>query len=75
MQYFRKQDEMEQYITLRSLKVSYLFISLALLFWTFYDIYKGTDNYFSLILLLAQNIIFFSTQLYLKKKLSEENEE
>lgn len=75
MSLLKKADEMEQYIALRSLKVSSVFTSFALLVWAFYQIYKESSYYFPLALLLAQNLIFFSMQLYLKRKLSEENEE
>ena len=71
----KKADEMEMYITLKSIKFAWLFTGIFLLVWSGYDTYKTSQIGLPLILLTSQNIIFYSCQLFFRHKLTGNNEE
>ncbi len=70
---FRQADEMDIHIALFAVRSSWLVIMIALLIWSTYDIVtKGTIT-MPLTILLLGGIVYFSTDLYMRKKLSGDN--
>lgn len=67
----RKMDEMEMAITLKAIRLAWLYTVVFLLIWIIYDFIKvGSFNENpAFFLLITQNIILFSSQLYLKRKM------
>lgn len=71
---FRQADEMDIHIALFAVRSSWLVIMIALLVWSIYDIVtKGTIT-LPLTILLLGGIVYFSTDLYVRKKLSSDNQ-
>ena len=67
---FRQADEMDIHIALFAVRSSWLAIMVALLVWSIYDIVtKGTIT-MPLTILLLGGIVYFSTDLFMRKKLS-----
>ena len=72
----RKMDEMELAISLKAIRLAWFYTIVFLFVWVSYDfIKKGSFNESpAFILLITQNIILISTQLYLKKKMRKNEE-
>jgi CDP-diglyceride synthetase len=69
----RKMDEMEMAITLRAVKWAWAYTIIFLFIWAIYDYIKvGSFNSLAFILLISQNIIKISIELYLKRKMSKD---
>lgn len=69
----RKMDEMEMTISLKAVKWAWAYTVIFLFIWTIYDYTKlGSFNSLAFILLISQNIIKTSTELYLKRKMSRD---
>ncbi len=69
----RKMDEMEMAISLKAVKWAWAYTVIFLFIWTIYDYTKlGSFNSLAFILLISQNIIKTSTELYLKRKMSRD---
>lgn len=71
---FRQEDEMDKYITLKSLRISYWFTVLFLLIWGIIDLSRGNRHSVALLLFLIQNSLFVFFERYYRRKLSEGNE-
>ena len=71
----KKADEMEMYITLKSVKVAWLFTVTYLLIWSIYDTMKTSQLGLPIILLISQNIVFYACLLYFRYRITGENEE
>ena len=68
----RKMDEMEMAITLKAVKWAWFYSVIFLFIWTIYDYIKvGSFNSLAFILLISQNIIKISTEIYLRRKMSK----
>lgn len=68
----KKMDEMEVDINLKAIKWAWLYTTIFLAIWMFYEvIYTGKIGLAAL-LLLSQNIIYFGTQIFLKWKLGKD---
>ena len=67
----RKMDEMEMAITLKAIRLAWLYTVVFLFIWIIYDYIKvGSFNENpAFFLLITQNIILLSSQLYLKRKM------
>ncbi|WP_312093804.1 hypothetical protein [Aminipila sp.] len=75
MGFFRQEDEMDKYIALKSLKISYWFTVLFLLVWAIIDLVKGNRYSVALALFCSQNVLLVFFDRYYRRKLSEGNEE
>ncbi|MEA4924298.1 hypothetical protein SDC9_172927 [bioreactor metagenome] len=71
----KKADEMEMYITLKSIKIAWLFTVIYLLVWSVYDTLKTSQIGLPLILLLAQNVVFYTCILFFRHRVSGSHEE
>lgn len=71
----KKADEMEMYINLKSLRIAWVFTVICLLVWSIYDYAVNAQLGLPFILLLTQEVVFWSCTLYLRHKLSGQNEE
>lgn len=72
---FKKADEMEIYITRKSGRIAWVYSGLFLLIWSVYDYVQTQRLGLPLILLLSQNIVFWLSQLIIKKRVTAGNEE
>ncbi|MEG2094107.1 MAG: hypothetical protein RRY80_07325 [Lachnospiraceae bacterium] len=70
---FRKMDEMEKNIALKSQRIALVYVIIALLIWSFYETYKvyayqTTLNILPCFLLVSTSWVLIISQLLLKKK-------
>lgn len=70
MKFLKKMDEMELFISQKSLKIAYTFTIIFLFIWTIFDYSHGKTSSTAGLLLLSQNLILLFFQYYYKKKLS-----
>lgn len=75
MGFFRQEDEMDKYIDLKSLKISYWFTVGFLLVWAILDLVKGNRHSVALALFCIQNSLLVFFDRYYRRKLCEGNEE
>lgn len=64
---FRKMDEMEKHIALKSIKVAYIYTVIFLLVFIIRD---RSDEY--IFLLATQNLVFLFSQYYFKIKMEDD---
>jgi len=73
MKMFRKPDEMEMSITLTAIRIAWVYSSVFLLVWVFYDWIKmGQFNGIASILLSSQLSLYWAVQVYLRWKLGRD---
>ncbi|NMA07474.1 MAG: hypothetical protein GX928_07195 [Ruminococcaceae bacterium] len=73
MKGFRKMDEMEMSIAVKAIRLSWLYSSLFLLVWICCDfITKESFQWLAFILMTSQSLVYWITQLYLKRKLGKD---
>jgi hypothetical protein len=74
MKGFRKMDEMEKHITLKSLKITYAYTIIFLFIWVVieYIINRTTSN-LAFFLLITQNLVLIFSQVYFKNKMGIPN--
>jgi hypothetical protein len=70
---FSKSDEMDIHIALSAVRLSWLVVMVALLIWSIYDVATKLTMTLPFDILLLGLLIFFSTDLYLRRKLSSGN--
>jgi hypothetical protein len=72
MKGFRKMDEMEKYITLKCLKITYAYTIIFLFIWVVieYIINRTTSN-LTFFLLITQNLVLIFSQVYFKNKIGD----
>jgi Flp pilus assembly protein protease CpaA len=75
MSIFRQDDEMEKYIDLKSLKITYWITVSFLLIWAIIDLATGNRYSVALALFCFQNILYIFFRKYYQRKLCEGNEE
>ncbi len=66
---------MEMFITLKSIKIAWLFTIIYLLVWSVYDTVKTSQPGLPLILLIFQNMVFYACLLYFRHTMAGSNEE
>lgn len=72
MKGFRKMDEMEKYISLKSLKITYAYTIIFLFIWVVIEyISKRTTSSTAFFLLITQNLILIFSQAYFKNKMAD----
>ncbi|HAK43215.1 MAG TPA: hypothetical protein DCM59_11580 [Clostridium sp.] len=69
MKGFRKMDEMEQFISLKSLKVAYAFTIAFLFIWVILDKINKETPSIAFFLLITQNLVLMISQAYFRKKM------
>ena len=69
MKGFRKMDEMEQFISLKSLKVAYAFTIAFLFIWVILDKINKETPSTAFFLLITQNLVLMISQAYFRKKM------
>lgn len=76
MKFFRKADEMEMSINFKAMRLAWVFENTALLVWAVISrIKEDTDTSLILItIILTQNVIFFGSQSYMKRKMTKEKD-
>lgn len=71
-----KADEMEMEINFKSMRLAWIFINLVLLAWLIISLVKKNEDYqILLIIILAQNIVFFASKLIYTKIMIKNNDE
>lgn len=72
MKGFRKMDEMEQYISLKSVKITHAYTIIFLFIWVVIE-YKTnrTTSSIAFFLLITQNLVLITSQVYFKNKMSD----
>ncbi|HWP95440.1 MAG TPA: hypothetical protein VN426_01175 [Syntrophomonadaceae bacterium] len=71
----RKADEMEIYISLKSMRFAWAYTIIFLLVWICYDYMKGNILGLPFILLTSQGIVFWSSQFIIRRIMAGKNEE
>jgi len=66
---FTKADEMDIHIALFAVRSSWLVTMIALLIWSIYDVITKQIITIPLNILLLGGIVYFSTDLYMRRKL------
>jgi len=64
----KKMDEMEMQISLKSIKVAWIYTVIFLFIWSAYDYFTKSENGLAFFLLITENLVFLVTQLILKRK-------
>ena len=67
---FAKADEMDIHIALFAVRSSWLVTMIALLIWSIYDVITKQTITMPLNILLLGGIVYFSTDLYMRRKLN-----
>lgn len=75
----RKMDEMEMAITLKAIRIAWFYTVVFLFVWSSYSGYKSfKEGSFianpASFLLISQNIILLSAQIYYKRKMTKDGE-
>lgn len=70
----RKMDEMEMAISLKAIRLAWFYTVIFLFLWIIYDLIKvgSFSEKPAFFLLITQNIILLSSQLYLKRKMGKD---
>lgn len=70
MKGFRKMDEMEQYISIKSFKIAYAYTIIFLFIWVVIEyITTRTTSNIAFFLLITQNLVLIISQVYFKNKM------
>ncbi len=67
---FNKADEMDTHIALFAVRSSWLVIMIFLLIWSIYDVITKQTITMSLTLLMLGVFVYFSTDLFMRRRLS-----
>ena len=72
---FRKPDEMEKSIQLKSIRLAWVFTVIFLFAWCFYEICAArvnqeSLNFLPLVLLVSQNFVLFLAQLFFRARMT-----
>lgn len=76
MKFFKKADEMEIYIALKSTRLSFAFMSFALSLWILIEAIKtGELPFYPFMIVTIGGIIFWASNLYFRKKMTGHKDE
>ena len=75
MKFFRRADEMEMSIIYKAMRLAWVFENAALLVWAVISQIKGDTSIIQTTIILIQNVIFFGSQLYMKRKMAQEKKD
>ncbi len=70
----KKMDEMELYITSKSMKIAYVYTMIFLIIWCIYNYVKYSEPGLPLLLFLTQSVVMNASSLILKRKLGGKSE-
>ncbi|MBE6064433.1 hypothetical protein [Clostridium cochlearium] len=70
----RKMDEMEMYISLKSIKIAWFYTIVFLFIWSVYEYITTSKFGLSFFLFITQNLILTVSQFILKHKMGGKNE-
>lgn len=71
----KKQDEMEMYITLKSVRIAWAYTILFLLVWSVYGAIQTGRLGLPFFLMISQNTVFLCTQLFFRWRVTAGNHE
>jgi len=71
----KKADEMEMYITLKSVRIAWVFTVIYLLIWSAYDFIRTSQLGLPVLLLLTQEMVFWGCLLFFRHRMAGINEE
>lgn len=67
----KKADEMEMFINFKSMRLSWVFVNIALIIWLALTFIKSGELPFILFMIISfQNIIFFGSKIYMTHRMS-----
>jgi hypothetical protein len=72
---FRKADELDMHIALFAVRSSWLVIMIALWIWSIYDVVTKQTVTMPLTILMLGILVYFTTDLYMRRKLSSDHRE
>jgi len=72
---FKKADEMDLHIALIAVRSSWIVMLIALLAWSIYDAVTELSITMPLIVMALGLLVYYSVTLYVRNKLSNENQE
>ncbi|HBM81345.1 MAG: hypothetical protein QME45_03225 [Clostridiales bacterium] len=76
MKFFKKPDEMEMSINFKAMRLAWVFENIVLIVWTIISCIKEKGSFpITLMIILAQNIIFFGSKLYMAHKMTDDKNE
>ncbi|HGG0416127.1 TPA: hypothetical protein ACJFE8_000878 [Clostridium sporogenes] len=70
----RKMDEMEMYISLKSIKIAWFYTIVFLFIWLVYEHITTSKFGLPFVLFITQNVILIISQLILKHRMLGKNE-
>ncbi|WP_159881038.1 hypothetical protein [Paenibacillus puerhi] len=65
----KKADEMEQYQSNKSAKITYMFFTIALLVWSLLNYFTKGQTGWEFAILLMGNVVFFGSRVYFGRKM------
>jgi hypothetical protein len=69
----KKADEMEMYINFQSMRLSWVFVNIALIIWLIVTFIKSRELPFLLFAIICtQNILFWGSKLYITRRVSKQ---
>ncbi|MEN2256304.1 hypothetical protein AAIB48_00410 (plasmid) [Paraclostridium benzoelyticum] len=68
MSQFRKMDEMEKEISLKSIKASWFYTVIFLFIWSIYQYLNSSEWGIPFFLFITQNLVLLATQFIFKKR-------
>lgn len=68
MNQFRKMDEMEREISLKSVKFAWFYTVIFLFVWSIYQYLNSSEFGVPFFLLITQNLVLLATQFIFKKR-------
>ncbi len=71
----KKADEMQVYISLKSTRLAWTYCIVFLLIWMWYQYIKGQYWEILLILISSQLMVFWASQIFLKRRIVGKYEE
>ncbi|NLK51541.1 MAG: hypothetical protein GX295_03705 [Syntrophomonadaceae bacterium] len=69
MTVFKKADEMETHIAFLSMRITWVFTTLALLAWSWYDFFYYNKLNYAFIIVATGGVIYWLTSIYYKFKM------
>ncbi len=72
---FKKADEMDTHIALFAVRSSWLVVMIVLCIWSIYDVVTKQTITMPLNILILGGFVYFSTDLYMRRKLSSGHQE
>ncbi|WP_315167631.1 hypothetical protein [Metaclostridioides mangenotii] len=65
---FKKMDELEMQISLKSIKIAWFYTIMFLFIWTCYDYFTEGEWGLPFFIFITQNLVLLGSQYFLKRK-------